>query len=616
MARTEDGTFVPRRRSRRGTHLPMSASLRSLPYCALAGLFLLSLPLAQAQEIFFVADFEDGSWPAGFELGPEVERLTAEGASTGEFVPAWRIGTAAEANEGAFFPVPEGPVGNRFAMANDDAPPCNCAMQDVRLTLALPSFVDRSNVALECRIFQDGNFGGGPARVEARVGAGSWIQLATLPVQEGAWQPVVVNLTAFDGLADVQVRFRWSDNGQWATGFAVDDIVLRERLPHDLAVERVVVGDALASPFDAARQSLAYTLLPLEQAGPQQVTSVLVNQGTSPVDGILVSASAVLDGVPQTSRDSLLSGTLLPGERRTVVLPLDWAPSGNGTVTMTITAAGTGQDDDPTNNEGTAVLRITGPGWDAAYGAMALDQGQLQGRVGNDRPFIVANRMELGNPGSMARGVSTTITSNTSLGAQVRAILLDADLAFVDTSMRHTITQEDLDRAWNGEPLYLAFSGTPELSAGDHFAGLQKLEGPGDVFVGLSGLSPVGASLFMQGLNFEVDYLAGTPMVRLHVNDLGVGWSERSGQDDLDLALYPVPVKDEATLRTVIDQPGRFHMAVLDATGRAVMQQDLGLLASGEHRLILNTRSLPTGIYLVQLTGDGARRQLRFNVVR
>lgn len=562
---------------------------------------------AGAQGIFFSADFNDGAWPASFDLGPEVERLTPDGEGTGEFVPAWRIGNATDANAGGFFEVPDAPVGNRFAMANDDAEPCNCDLADVSLTIAAPSFVGRSGVALECRIFHDRALLGGEAELELSLAGGSWIPLATIPVLEQEWQPLFVNLSAFDGLDDIRIRFRWSDDGHWASGFAVDDIVLRERTTIDLAVEQIFTYDPAADPFTVGDQALRYALLPLEQASAMWVSAELMNRGTQALTGFSATATVALDGVVQASYDTTLSGTLLPGERMLIRILTDWTPSAVGQVTATFTANPMLPDADIDNNNGTATLQITGPGWEGRYGAMARDEGSVQGAVGGAFNFIALARVEMANTGSTAQGLSAYVTYSSAVGQQVRAILFNADFAFVDSSARHTLTQEDIDRAGVGESLYLGYTEQVELSAGDYFAGIQRLDGSDAVYIGISGNAPIGASVLMQGPTFVVDYLRTAPMVRLHLDGFGVGIAEQGSMRQGSLRVHPVPLTGDGTVRFSLAQASSPTLRVLDMSGRVIVTTPLGSLPQGEHATALASAALSDGLYIVEVQAGSER---------
>lgn len=575
---------------------------------------------AVAQGTFYSVDLETGTWPAGTDLGPDVERLDADGQGTGEFVPAWRIANATEANAAGSFPVTDIPTGNRFAMANDDAAPCNCDMADVALTLELPSFVGRNNVALQCRIFNEQTFGGGEAHVEVSVVGGTWIQLATAPVLIGEWQPLQVNLSAFDGLDDIRIRFRWSDNGNWASGFAVDDITLTERFNKDLAVNEVLIGDPSASPFQLGDQRLAYSSIPLEQVSALTFSSVIQNKGTQVLNGFTISTSIVQNGNTVFTRDSILDQDLIPGERRTVVLSTDWLPTEAGALSISTTATIVGTDEEVSNNTAVASLLISGSGWDLGYGEMARDNGAEQGTIGGQEPFILGNRMELPVGGSTVRGMSAYVTANSTVGAKVRAMLMDANLAYVDTSLRHTLTQEDLDRAGLGEPLYLPFSGLLPLAAGDYYVCIQHLEGEVGseevVFVGLAGSSPTGAAINMRGATFIVDYLRSTPMVRMHLQDYAVGINDQIAPATTSLQVYPVPMSAEGTLRFFLARAGHTTLRILDLQGRVEAEHHMGLLGSGEHVTTFNAGGLAQGVHVLELQHEVQRSVLRIVVAR
>ncbi|HMC98305.1 MAG TPA: hypothetical protein VKG92_11655, partial [Flavobacteriales bacterium] len=449
---------------------------------------LLTIPaLAQAQggpkaqACFFSADFEDGLIPAGWDIGPLVERQTSEGDSLGEFVPAWTVGTSTDANANGSFPVTDIPVGNHFIMANDDAAPCNCTMADVALTTGGIDLTGRTNVWLEGRSFNAQLAGGDTATVEVSADGASWDTVLVVPPAND-WTSILADLSAYDGQPALLLRFRWSDGGTWAGGFAVDDICLRERLPNDLSVIDVTTGGS-AGPFQAGDQTLHYSLLPLEQAGTLTPGVQLMNRGASTATDVNITVTITQNGTDVYDSPPLPLGNIPTGGPATWYwIDTDWSPTETGEVIVSFTVSCT-VDDDHSDNSGAAILGITGPGWDNGYGAMACDEDQMQGAIGGSSNFIAANRMEIIHEGSTARGISAVITSSSQLGEQVRAILMDANFAFVDSSSRHTLTEEDLYNGWLGGALYLPLNAAPVLAPGDYHVGMQRLAGTGDVFL-------------------------------------------------------------------------------------------------------------------------------------
>jgi len=558
-----------------------------------------------AQSCFLSADFEDGIIPAGWA------NSIVSIVSSGEPTSAWTVGTAAQANANTFFPVMDVPIGNRFVMANDDAQPCDCTMDEVYLTTPELDLTGRTNVALECRVFHEMTLGGGEAQIEASTNGSDWTVLDTLGAVEGNWQNVFLDLSAYDGEAFFQLRFHWSDGGNWASGFAVDDVCIHERNTVDLSVLDVRFGNDTASAFDLNDQGLRYTRLPLEQAGATIVSVEVMNRGTTTVQNIGADAAIDLDGTPQGTFSSPELSELAPGERATLVVTTGWTATGTGTLTAHVTLTQNGTDDDPSDNVGSTGQQITGPGWDDGYGAMACDEGVVQGSKGSSLGFIAANRMEIVNEGSSARGASAVIGVDSQVGEVIRMILMDANFAFIDTTARDTITQQDIDLAYGGAAIYLPFTTAPTLSIGDYFVGCQRLSGTGYVSVSTSGNCPEGISAFMVGSAFDITWSTAVPMVRLHVNDYGVGVAEAPVASDTELTTYPNPMDHSGRIVFNSTTGGPAYIHVYNAMGSAVRSIPLGNVPSGITSLDLETSGLSSGAYVLHLvlpTGTQARR--------
>lgn len=561
---------------------------------------------AKAQPCFFAEDFSAGL-PAGWDIGPEVERQTGNGLGLGEFVPAWAVGNAAEANANGFFPVPDVPANERFAMANDDAAPCNCAMADVALTTPVIDLSGRTRVALQCRVFNPGTLGAGDATIEASTDGSTWIPLATIDAVSDRWQEVFTDLSAYDGEAFLRLRFRWSDGGAWASGFAVDDVCLRERHATDLAVVRAHTHDASADAFQPGDQRLRYSRIPLEQIAPMTVSAAVRNLGASPMSGT-VTAEFLLNGTTAYISAAQDVGTLTVGHDTLIVIVTDWNPDQTGTVEVRLVVAAAGTDGDPTDNTASATLRITGDGWDGDYFSMAADEGDGQGQVGGSEPFIAAVRLET-LAGGTAHGITAGITAASTAGSVLRAVLFDANLAVVDTSVRHILTQADLDSAALGQFLYLPFAHTPVLGAGDHFVGIQLLqdEVDGPVHVATSGHRPAGADILMTGTTFDVTHLSATPMVRLHLGGYGVGVPEVGEPAHPYLAFHPVPTTGPLQCNVTIGSPGKGQWRILDMVGREMRRWETGPLPAGARQVDLDIGDMPAGVYVIELTVGPAR---------
>jgi len=553
---------------------------------------------AKAATCVVSIDLEDGTFPAGW-TNQSVERLDPQGNGLGEFVEAWTVGNAQEANSGGFFPVPDRPTGNRFLMANDDAAPCNCAMGEVALTSPVIDLTGRAGMALQVRVFHEQNLGAGPAYIDAFNGT-EWLALLEVPAVEGEWQDLFLDLSAYDGNPGFRFRFRWSDGGTWSSGFAIDDICLMDRLPSDLSILQLFTHDPSRSAFDSSVRSLRYRRLPAEQADTVRAVVEVMNQGQVTIntfDLLLTLTQAA--GTVQAEVTGL--SALAPGERRLVLLPTLPLAAEVGPADLSVQATMSGMDGDLNDNTATATFTLTGDGWANGYGEMACDEGAFDGSLGGTDPWVVAQRMEIVTPGSVAQGISAVIGGDAAGGQMVRAILLDHELAFVDTSTRYTLTPEDIQRGVNGEPLFLSLASAPSLDPGDYFVGFQRLENgvTTALSVGTSGNGPIGASVVLTGATFVVNYVERTPMVRLHLSSFGVGMHEGAVDGIPAMEVFPNPVVNDLAVRFDLAVGGPVRMDIQDASGRLVQPLWQGTLPMGDQRFTLPLERIPNGIYLL-----------------
>lgn len=580
--------------------------MQLLPWTALAATAILATA-SHGQTCLFSADFENGFLPAGWQSS------TTTIIATGEDTPAWTVGNSAQANAGGFFPVPDAPIGNRFAMANDDAPPCDCDMQEVTLETAAIDLSGQFNIALDLRAHNDQSLGGGEAWIDFSSDGGGWTPFVEVPAATG-WRHHTFNMNLLGGTSELRLRFRWSDNGNWASGFAIDDICIRGWLTHDLAITSTRIADALTSPFASSANGLGYRLLPLEQSRAMAVSIDLHNRGEAPLYDVAVSVLVNQGGVDHGPYSAESVDTILSGARVTVVVNTDWIPDAQGDVTFTASALSPTGEQNASDNSAVAQMTMTGPGWDDGYGTMALDGGQVQGSLGSELGFIAANRFELTNGGSTAFGASAVLGTDSQVGEYVRAILMDVNLAYMDTSTRHTITEADIDLAWGGGPLYLPFSTAPVLPVGDYFVGLQRLTGSGRVSVATSGNCVEGTSAFMEGNTFDITWTTSAPMVRLHLNEYLVGVPEISHR--MGLSVQPQPMSGNGTIGLFLSANDRVTLRLRDALGRMVQLIGTHPLAAGGNALPIDVERLPAGTYFLEATGANAAGAIPVVVVR
>lgn len=574
---------------------------------------LISWAQPRAAACFFSEDFEDASDLEAWD-NTEVERRSPEGEGLGEMVPAWTLGNASQANIAQYFPVVDQPFGNRFAMANDAAPPCNCDMADVMLTSPVIDLSGHSNVVLECRVVNEGILGAGAASIEANVEGDTWVNVAGIAQMADVWQHLSVDLSAFDGAAALRFRFRWSDGGNWAGGFAVDDVCLRDRLTNDLTVSEVFAGDATVSPFVTSDQTLRYRQLPLEVATPLHVSVAVKNSGTAVLRNIVANATLVLNGNGHGPFTSTLIDSLAPGAAAFAVISTDWTPNEAGMVHIGASATSNTADDDSDDNTSAGALELTTTGWDGRYSAMACDFGEAIGGVGRSGTFMVANRMEIPTAGSHAFGISVGFNPSTEVGTVVRALIMDGNFSFIDTSLRRTISQADIDDIWNGIPLYFSLSNDPELVPGDVWVGLQRLGEGGNVAVNVGGDVPLGHSVLLEGVGSTLSYLYSAPMVRLHLSEVAVGVPEKPATAD-EIHVFPVPANDVVRVALPASMSKVEQWSIVDAMGR-VVRTSLGSLQPNAESFAVDVSDLVCGAYTLTISGSSQRHSARLVVAR
>lgn len=547
------------------------------------------------------ADFESGL-PAGWDIGTPVEVVGGGGATA----DAWRVANASEANSNGFFPVPDQPYDGRFIMANDDAPPCDCSMGSVVLTAPAVDLTAVNGAVLQFRVFHDGNFDGGPALVEASTDGSTWTRVDSIPSVSGAWQQRFIDLSTYDGAAGLQVRFSWSDNGQWASGVALDDICVRGRLNEDLTLVEAFLHDPEPSPFNTNVRSLRYTELPLQQAEALTVAARIRNSGRNMARQLRVNVSITQNGNTQGPFSSATLDSLVPGAEVLLRVATGWTPTAVGELLISYTVEAQQADEDALDNSAELSMRITGPGWADGYGALASFSGTETGGLAGEGAFVVLARAELGDEPSAPTGVSVTFGGGCTEGTTIRGMLLDGNLSFVDSSMRRTLTADDIQRINAGEAFFLAFDGASV--SGDVHYGVQSI-GPSDrLEVRCSGPVAQGAALIMEGPFLDVDHTLRSPLLRLHFEQVGVGIEEAAGPED---ALLTYRTGNDLVVMRKDDRHAA-ELTVLDGAGRMI---HILRVAPGSDRVSIPIDHLPSGIFVVTLTTSEGRHAQRITLL-
>ena len=144
------------------------------------------------------------------------------------------------------------------------------------------------------------------------------------------WEDVTVALANTDNQSDVRFRFKYDDGGSWATGVAIDDVVV-EALP---AVEVAVSGVNLVRY--AALNANSVLSVDVTNLGANTITSLEIDWN---------------DGM---SHIQTINTNIAPGATTAVAHPdaVTYAAAVERTINVSINAANGGPDDDASNNNG------------------------------------------------------------------------------------------------------------------------------------------------------------------------------------------------------------------------------------------------------------------------
>ncbi|MGL4596131.1 MAG: DUF4397 domain-containing protein, partial [Bacteroidia bacterium] len=81
--------------------------------------------------------------------------------------------------------------------------------------------------------------------------------------------------------------------------------------------------------------------------------------------------------------------------------------------------------------------------------------------------------------------------------------------------------------------------------------------------------------------------------------------------------VFPNPANAEINLNTTFEQPvSQLTVRMYDMTGRVIMQNDLGTIAAGTFRQVIETSNLEQGLYIVEMLADGKLSRQQVQIIR
>ncbi|GAB4340350.1 MAG: hypothetical protein Kow0037_26140 [Calditrichia bacterium] len=205
--------------------------------------------------VFLMENFENGTLPAGWQTFTN---------SIG-----WLVGDSA-ALSSQYWSIPAHGI---FAAANDDAGGSGGdGSMDYLITPAL-DLSSETDVVVTFQSYYDGTYGQKAYLEVSEDGGTTWTKVDSM-VAATDWQQVTVDISAYAGPGHtaVMIAFHADDAGQWASGWAVDDIVVKKKETGTLA--GTVTVNATSAPVDSARVSVNGTTVYTDQNGQYSISGL------------------------------------------------------------------------------------------------------------------------------------------------------------------------------------------------------------------------------------------------------------------------------------------------------------------------------------------------------
>lgn len=566
-------------------------------------------------------DFEStalGALPAGWTTGNvEQQEDDNAGALLGTFVPGFIVNTltAIAALPGTnYFTIPDAPAENKFAAANDDGDPCNCAMPLVSLASPTLDFSGLADMSVGFRVFCDDSFGGQLGSLDVSTDDGAtWVQAIEIESVETTWQNLVVDLSAYDGSSNVKLRFTWNDGGNWAVGMAIDDVCVAPILPNNLSLVLASNSDQTRSIADETVRSFEYTRLPAEQATPVDFSARFRNNGGVAQTAVIVTASLSFNGGTPTQYVSNPIASLAPGVAESVAWSSDFTPPGPGTVAVTFTLSASAADENPSDNTLSKSFVITGPASADGSNVMARDQnsaGSFFGPV-DGTAYRLGNVFEITEPNSIAYGIGVCV-GNASAGTLLQGEILAGDFSVIELTEEYIITDLDQNDAGGNYFTYMPLASpvtldelTDVVAVVHHFGGEQ-------VRIAASGV-PEDTTAFFQDDSNVWSWVGATPMVRLFLGNL-VGIEESNENGSVLGANMPNPFNGFTSIPFSLKEARTVSFQIIDMTGKTVFVRDMGMRAAGNHLMEFDSAGLAAGVYSYTMTAGSTRLTRRMLV--
>jgi hypothetical protein len=480
---------------------------------------------------------------------------------------------------------------------------------DAGAIIVTPAVVDSTfigNYTLGFDYFHDQNFGGGEATVQvSNDGGASWTIIDTLTVDGSYWQSIVLPLYTYNG-QNISIRFQWSDNGAWASGFAVDNVVVQSALNNDMIMAKTIASDWNNATFGLGFWE--YSQVPVSQVSPIRATSVVYNGGFNDQLGVTVDYEVSFNGNAQATW-STTALDVVSLDKDTLSAVSSWTPSSVGSVSIASTVVSPAGDDNLANNTGSASLEITNDIYARDLGAAqafvgpaaAYEYGNLFDIYANDTvgAIDVAVNFAAADEGSLIQG---KLYEFTGLDATGLPTLTDLGISTIE----YSVTAADNNAAGGSTFIHLSFTDQIVLEAGKVY--MASIISDGAIRTPVAGNNDFVVSWLNSGTGWGAT--GGIPMIRLNFDEslmVDLNVAENINNGVVLSQNMPNPASSNTVVNYSLTNNERVNLIVRDITGRIVMNINEGVQAAGNHSININVDQLGAGIYTYTLNAGNVQ---------
>ena len=448
--------------------------------------------------------------------------------------------------------------------------------------------------------YHDGNYGGGDANVELSLDEGtSWIGISEAPLATAeAWQTAAFDLSAYEDSTSVTLRITWSDDdgntqNPWASGFAVDDIVVNP-LP-EYAVNLIDKQHFFPSQYFGAT---SYNDVPLSQASATAYNFMgyLKNLGLNALDSARLYASITSEAF---ATESYGINTVSLGQD-TFYCNDVFTPTATGTYTADIYG---GSENDITTPTESVSFNVTE--FDYSRDLAGTDNGYSGGSYINDSGSEQRGNVFDIYADADLHAIKVRIHPATSPNCRAKAVLNSVDITTGDVSF---LTETSLKNvgAYTDDWTNFVFDNPIPLTAGEVVLATiyAEFDGIDTLVLATNGQTAQGETLLQDidgtqanGAPGDWYYTTAAAMVRLNFDPNAVGMVSVNEFEKGNYNIYPNPNNGTFNLSIKNSESTDLNVNIQNVLGQSVYSEALNNVSQLNKQI--NLSNLDSGIYTV-----------------